>query len=135
MMGAKTMTPDLRRIAALSVIAVTITVSSPSSRAGGTMGDDDHDDSRNVVGFVRDLGAGPLPDARVTAVMKGTTSSFVTRADGAGHYRIAGLPADMDAKAVDVTCVKDGLKFVRAVLRNPSAPPEAPVEVDCLMEK
>lgn len=115
--------------------ALAILVAALPAMAGGNMGDDDHDDSRNVVGFVRELGRGPVSDARVVIGLKGTTSTFVARTDDVGHYRITGLAADIDAKAVEVACTKDGLKHVRSVLRNPSAPPEAPVEVDCLMEK
>lgn len=107
-----------------------------AATAGGSMGDDDHDDSRHVIGVVRDLGAGPLGEARIAATLKGSGSSFIVRSDSpTGRYRVIGLAADLDPADIDITCSKDGYRHVRTVLRNKKPPPEAPIEADCLMER
>lgn len=116
-------------------ILLAATLAAGAASAGGSMGDDDHDDSRNVVGIARDLGSGPLPDARVAATTKSGGSNFVTRTDPTGRYRITGFAADIDPKSLDVVCSKDGYRHIRSVMRNANPPPEAPVEIDCLMER
>lgn len=116
-------------------IAVAGALSAGAALAGGSMGDDDHDDSRNLIGVVRDFGSGPMPDARIAATTKTGSSIFVTRTDQNGRYRITGFPADIDPNSLVVTCTRDGFRHVRSVMRNPNPPPEAPVEIDCLMER
>lgn len=122
-------------LAGLSALGASVLLAT-GTWAGGSMGDDDdHDDSRNVIGFVRDLGSGPLSDARVAVGLRGSSSTFVTRTDSVGRYRITGFAADVDPKALAVTCTKDGFAHLRSILRNPNPPPEAPIEADCLMER
>jgi hypothetical protein len=115
--------------------ACALVVAAGAVWAGGSIGDDDHDDGRPILGVVRDLGSGPLAEARVSATVTGTNSSFVTSTDANGKYRISGFGNDIDPKAVVVTCSKTGYKYLRFALRNPVIAPEAPIEADCLMER
>ena len=106
--------------------------------AGGSGLDeqDDADAGTPFFGFVKNVSlGGTIPDAKVTAEIKGGNASLVTRADAQGHYRITGFGKDVDPNTVEVTCSVAGYKLDKAIRRKLSNDPGAPIEVDCLMSK
>lgn len=107
--------------------------------AGGSGLDetDEADAGTPFFGFVKDLDARGkgIPDAKVTADVKGGNASLITRADAQGHYKLAGFGKDIDPNTIDITCTADGYKLERTARRKLSNDPGAPVEVDCLMAK
>jgi len=107
--------------------------------AGGSGLDepDDADVGTPFFGIVKDLDARgrAIPDAKVTASLKGGNTSFVMRADAQGHFKFTGFAKDVDPNTVEITCTVDGYKLQRTVRRKLSNDPGAPVEVDCLMAK
>jgi hypothetical protein len=107
---------------------------------GGGSGLDEQDDAdagTPFFGFVKDLDARGkgIPDAKVTAEIKGGNASLITRADAQGHYRLAGFGKDVNPDAVEISCTVNGYKLERTPRRKLSNDPGAPVQVDCLMVK
>ena len=107
--------------------------------AGGSGLDeqDDADAGTPFFGFVKDLGARGkgIPDAKITAEIKGSNASLITRADAQGHYRLAGFGKDVNPDTVEITCSVDGYRLERTPRRKLSNDAGAPVQVDCLMVK
>ena len=106
--------------------------------AGGSGLDeqDDADAGTPFFGFVKNVTmGGTIPDAKVTAEIKGSNAALITRADIQGHYRLAGFGKDVNPDNVEITCSVEGYKLDRAPRRKLSNDPGAPVEVDCLMVK
>lgn len=125
-------------LAVTTVIALML-ASMQALHAGGSGLDepDDTDVGTPFFGAVKNLDAGGklIPDAKVTASLKGGNTSFVMRADARGHFKFTGFAKDVDPKTVDISCAVDGYRLERTVRRKLSNDPGAPVEVDCLMTK
>jgi hypothetical protein len=106
---------------------------------GGGSGLDEQDDTNAgtpFFGFVKNVTmGGTIPDAKVTAEIKGSNASLITRADVQGHYRLSGFGKDVNPDNVEISCSVDGYKLDRTPRRKLSNDPGAPVEVDCLMVK
>ncbi len=125
--------------AMLAATALALTLAANGARAGGS-GLDEQDDAADAgtpfFGFVKDIDSRTgIPDAKVTAEIKGGNASLITRADAQGHYRLAGFGKDVNPDTVEITCIADGYKLDRTPRRKLSNDPGAPVEVDCLMVK
>lgn len=84
-------------------------------------------------GFVKDAAGALVPDARVSAELKGR-GTIVTRTDLLGIYRIPGFGKEVNPDDVTITCAKDGYKQTRTV-RRPAIDPAAPVETQCFLER
>lgn len=129
------MTKAFARGALALVVALGLGLS-PAAWAGGS-GLDDHDDEdagTPFFGFVKDVSrGGTVPDAKVTAEIKGGNASLVTRTDTQGIYRISGFGKDIDPNNVEITCAKDSYKMTTAMRRSAAAVPGKPIEVDCLL--
>lgn len=98
--------------------------------------DDTHEHGASFFGEAKDLrNLAPLADVMVRLQLKGTMRFVVTQTDGDGRFRRPGLGADVDAEAVDVICQKTGYRTVEVVRRRLSKAKDAPVEVECLLEK
>jgi hypothetical protein len=57
----------------------------------------DHDDGPRYFGFVKDASGKIVPDAKVTAEIKGR-GSVITRSDKVGTYKLPGFGKDIDPK-------------------------------------
>ncbi len=105
--------------------------------AGGEMGDGDKkgDEGPHFFGFVRDDAGKPVPDAKVTAAIKGGTT-YIMRTPKSGLYRFGGLSKTIKPDDVTISCAKDGYKQVRT-FRRPAAKGKASaaVETDCRLQK
>ena len=60
---------------------------------------------------------------------------LVGRTDEDGRFKIRGLGPEIDAETVVVSCELEGYRLVDAIRRRLTKAPDAPVEVECLMEK
>jgi len=122
-----------------SALIVALALGAGGALAGGSGLDeqDDADAGTPFFGFVKDLDARGkgIADAKVTAEIKGSNASLITRADAQGHYRLAGFGKDVNPDNVQISCAVDGYKLDRTPRRKLSNDPGAPVEVDCLMVK
>jgi hypothetical protein len=105
--------------------------------AGGEMGDGDKkaDEGPHFFGFVKDDAGKPIPDAKVSAAIKGGTT-YIMRTPKSGLYRFGGLSKTIKPDDVTIACAKEGYKQVR-VFRRPAPKDKAAkaVETDCRMQK
>ena len=102
----------------------------------GDEGPDDHQDSGpSYFGFVKEVNGKIVPDAKVTAEIKGR-GSVVTRSDKVGIYKLPGFGKEIDPKNVLISCSKDGYRQVRTLRRpQPSKAEVTVVETECTLER
>jgi hypothetical protein len=139
MIDSRTAQPNIRSMvirAALVLFALAATA--PAVRAGG-MPDEENDQlmpSKAIVGFVKDVNGNVVADAKVVATFKAGNTDLITRSDATGHYRIPGFSKDTAADTVDVACSKEGYKqTAMQKRRSDAANPNAPIEVDCVLQQ
>jgi hypothetical protein len=104
---------------------------------GGEMGDGDKkaDEGPHFFGFVKDDAGKPIPDAKVTAAIKGGTT-YIMRTPKNGLYRFGGLSKTVKPDDVTISCAKEGYKQVRTFRRPAAKGKDAKaVETDCRMQK
>jgi hypothetical protein len=118
-----------------AALAVLVAGFATNAGAGGSMDEDSKDPNAgpSYYGFVKDAVGALVPDARVSAGLKGG-AAIVTRTDLLGIYRIPGFDKKVSPDDVTITCAKDGYKQVRTV-RRPATDPAAPVETQCFLER
>jgi hypothetical protein len=117
-------------------LGLTLTMSTPA-RSGGSSDEEphDHDDGPRYFGFVKDASGKIVPDAKVTAEIKGR-GTVITRSDKVGTYKLPGFGKDIDPKNVIVSCSKDGYKQIRTFRRPPSGKaPVTAIETECTMQR
>jgi Carboxypeptidase regulatory-like domain len=97
--------------------------------------DHHHDDGPNYFGFVKDTSGRVIPDAKVTADIKGL-GSVVARTNATGAYRIPGFGNHIPPQSVTISCSKDGYKQTRTFTRTPlSKKPLTAIETECTMQR
>jgi hypothetical protein len=80
-------------------------------------------------------GLAPLADVRFKMQVRGTLRMVLIGTDDEGRFRRNGLGNDVDSENVEITCAKDGYRTIDLLRRRTSNKRNAPVEVECLMEK
>jgi hypothetical protein len=97
--------------------------------------EDVHDDGPSYFGFVRDTNGKTIPDAKVTAEIKGM-GSVITRTDKVGTYKLPGFGQHISPSIVTISCSKEGFRQVRTFNRTPAGktPPKA-IQVECQMQR
>lgn len=132
----------MKRFFAHNVLSLTaasflVLAISNSAWSGGDAGgpDDHHDAGPNYFGFVKDTGGRVIPDAKVTAEIKGR-GSVITRTNATGAYRIPGFGKEVSPNNVSISCSKDGYKQSRTFTRTPLAKkPLTAIEIECTMQR
>ena len=106
--------------------------------AGGSddEGPDAHQDAGpNYFGFVKDTSGKTIPDAKVTAVIKGK-GSVIARTNATGAYKLPGFGKEVAPANVTISCSKEGYKQTRAFTRTPlNKQPLTAIEIECTMQK
>lgn len=98
--------------------------------------DDDHEHGVPFFGEVKDIRTfEPVASAMIRLQQQGTQRFIVFQADSEGRFRRTGLGPEVDPEKVDVTCEKAGYRTVDVLRRRLSGAKDAPVEVECLLEK
>lgn len=98
--------------------------------------DDTHEHGASFFGEAKDVRSfAPLSDVIVRLQLKGTMRFVLTQTDTEGRFRRPGLGPDVDVEAVDVICQKSGYRIVEVIRRRLSKAKDAPVEIECLLEK
>ena len=120
------------------ILVTSCILSTPALTGGAGFGDDD-DSTDNAgpsyFGFVRDSNGATVPDAKVTISLKSGTS-FITRTDTLGTYKLPGFSTEIDPKDVEISCDKDGYRQIRVVRRSSaSKDPKIPIETECTLQK
>jgi hypothetical protein len=129
----------IKRIGLVAGVALglMLTVSTPVRPGGsGDEGPDDHQDNGpSYFGFVKDANGKIVPDAKVTAEIKGR-GSVVTRSDKVGIYKLPGFGKEIDPKNVLISCSKDGYRQIRTFRRTQAGKASvAVVETECTLER
>ena len=104
---------------------------------GGDAGDHDHsdDDGPRFFGFVKETSGRIVPDAKVTAEIKGL-GSVVTRSDKLGTYKLPGFGKHISPNNITISCSKDGYKQTRSLRRTaPGKDPVTAIETECTMQR
>lgn len=125
------------RFAAVVALGLMLTNSTPVWPGGsGDEGPDDHQDNGpSYFGFVKDTGGKIIPDAKVTAEIKGR-GAVVTRSDKLGTYKLPGFGKEVPPNNVTISCTKDGYKQTRTLRRTLSSKnPITAIETECTMQR
>lgn len=104
---------------------------------GGAFFDEQAADSRaQFFGVVKDTKGNTLRGAQVIIRCEKAKVSVVVQTNAIGHYFFAGFPKEIDPKETDVSCSKDGYKFVSSLKRPPvgKVTPTSPVETNCTLQ-
>ncbi len=121
------------------VSVMLLSLSATLAWAGGSDlegGDDDHELGAYYFGEVKDIkGLQPLEGVRITAQKKGTMLPVMASSDGDGRFKIPGFGKDVNSDDIIVSCARAGWKLLDLTRRKMSKEDDAPVEVECLMEK
>ena len=121
---------------AAALLVVILVVYQPAWSGGDADNHDHHDDGPSYFGFIKDASGRTVPDAKVTAEIKGR-GSVVTRSDKVGIYKLPGFGKDMSPNNVIISCSKDGYRQIRT-FRRPPPPGKGPVpavETECTLQR
>ena len=133
------MKPKLRWLDVVAAVALVLMpfFSVPVWPGGsGDEGPDDHQDNGpSYFGFVKDASGKAIPDAKVTAEIKGR-GSVITRSNATGAYKLPGFGKEISPNNVIISCSKDGYKQTRSFTRTPlNKKPLAAIEIQCSMQR
>ena len=119
--------------------ALGLALGAQHARAGGSdieSSADEKEHGASYFGEAKDVnGLKPLEGVRVTAQRKGTPLPVIAATDEEGRFRIQGFGKEVNSDDVVVACAKAGWKLVDLTRRKMAKDADAPVEVECLMEK
>lgn len=118
------------------MLAIAVPVGAIAGSGDYTDDPPDHDDGTPFFGEAKVVGSlKPLAEVRVKAQIRGTQLSVVVPTNEDGQFRIRGLGPGVGDAAVDFSCTKDGYKQAGVMRRMIGSGPNAPVEVECLLER
>ena len=125
----------LSAVAAAILLAALATVT-PAWAGGSDEGPDAHvDEGPSFFGFVRDTSGKAIPDAKVTAEIKGR-GAVIARTNSTGVYLIPGFGKEIALNNVAISCAKDGYKQTRTLTRTPlNKKPLTKIEIECTMQR
>jgi hypothetical protein len=129
----------IKRIGLAAGIALGLMLTTSTSVWPGGSGDegpDDHQDNGpSYFGFVKEVNGKIVPDAKVTAEIKGR-GTVVTRSDKVGIYKLPGFGKEIDPQNVLISCSKDGYRQIRTLRRpQPSKAAVTVIEIECTLER
>ena len=124
------------RWAGILSLALVAAIGSASAGEADFQPDDIHEHGAPYFGDAKEIKAmAPIEGVRFKMQLKGTMRFFVITTDEDGRFRRNGLGLDVDPEQVDVTCEKDGFRTIDVLRRRTSGSKNAPVEVECLLER
>jgi hypothetical protein len=117
-------------------VGMSLTLLAGLARAGGdSVEGRDEDDNGGFFGEAKDIkGFRPVQSARVSAAAK-DGRTYITSTNAEGQFRMGGFGKEVNPDDVDVKCSANGYRSVDVIRRRMSSAPEAPVEVECLLER
>ena len=132
----KSLSAHLRLTLAVTISFIFLTFT--PGRPGGS--DDEPPDAHqdhgpNYFGFVKDTNGKTIPDAKVTAEIKGK-GSVISRTNATGAYKLPGFGKEISPTSVVISCSKEGYKQTRTFTRTPlNKKPLTAVEIECTMQR
>lgn len=120
----------------VAALALTLAFAPPVWPGGNADEPESHqDDGPAYFGFVKETNGKVIPDAKVTAEIKGR-GTVITRSDTTGIYKLPGFGKQVPPNNVAISCAKDGYKQTRIVRRPPPAKkPVTAIETECTMQR
>lgn len=118
-------------------LGLALTISTPAWPGGSddSMPQDHHDDGPFYFGFVKDVSGKMVPDAKVTAEIKGR-GTVIARSNATGFYKMPGFGKAVTPNNVNISCSKDGYRQTRVVRRTPVGKnPVAGIETECTLQR
>jgi hypothetical protein len=118
-------------------LGLTLTISTSAWPGGNddSVPQDHHDDGPFYFGFVKDANGKMVPDAKVTAEIKGR-GTVITRSNATGFYKIPGFGKEVTPNNVNISCNKDGYRQTRVVRRTPVGKnPVSAIETECTLQR
>ena len=87
-------------------------------------------------GEARDVaGMKPLEDVQIGVRARGALLPMFVDTDHDGIFRLQGFARTIDPNTVQFTCGKEGYKVISLERRRIGQSPDAPTEVECLLER
>jgi hypothetical protein len=127
--------PRYAHVTAIAAMSLLLSLAAFAGDAGFE-GDDDHDDGAPFFGEVKDVnGLKPLDGVRVTGIVAGAIAPIVVSTNEEGKFKFRGFGKDVKQDSVQITCGKDGYTVLDVSRRQLSKAPDAPVEIECLLER
>ena len=126
-----------RPFAIALAVGMSLALLSGLARAGGDSveGRDEDENGGGFFGEAKDIkGFRPVHSARVSAAAK-DGRTYITSTNAEGQFRLGGFGKEVSPDDVDVKCSAKGYRSVDVIRRRMSSAPEAPVEVECLLER
>ena len=124
-----------RIVAALTVaLAIGLPV---GAFAGGDIDDHVENDpggGPSYYGFVKDHRGVLVPEAKVTAEIKGRGSIY-THTNVLGAYRINSFGKEINPNDIAITCSKDGYRQIRVTQREESRDGKTAIEIECTLRR
>jgi hypothetical protein len=118
-----------------AALAFTFAFAPPAWPGGNADEPDSHqDDGPRYFGFVKETSGKVIPDAKVTAEIKGI-GSVIARTDATGIYKLPGFGTHILPHNVIISCAKDGYKQTRTVRRPSTKTPVTAIETECTMQR
>lgn len=124
-------------VAGTLVFGLALAIPQSASPGGNddSLPQDHHDDGPSYFGFVKDSSGKTIPDAKVTAEIKGR-GTVITRTNATGLYKLPGFGKEVAAANVIISCSKDGYRQSRVFRRMPPGKkPVSAIETECTMQR
>jgi hypothetical protein len=117
-------------------VGMSLALLSGFARAGGdSVEGRDEDENGGFFGEAKDVkGFRPVQSARVSAAAK-DGRTYITSTNAEGQFRLGSFGKEVNPDDVDVKCSANGYRSVDVIRRRMSSAPEAPIEVECLLER
>ncbi|MFM2130080.1 MAG: hypothetical protein RL477_1626 [Pseudomonadota bacterium] len=126
------------RSAAVILAIVVLAAARPLAAGEADMEAGIHDPTLgpHYFGEARDVaGLKPLEDVRIGVRAKGALLPMFVETDHDGRFRLQGFARSIDPDTVQFTCGKEGYKVIALERRRIGKSPDAPTEVECLLER
>ncbi len=132
------MKPRRLRANFVAAFALVLALGYPLTATAGGLMEDDHDDHAKAsgpsyFGFIKDHRGAIVPDAKVTADLKGST--VITRSDATGAYKLPGFGKEVSPNDVVISCGKEGFKQLRVLRRTANVATAAAIETECTLQR
>jgi hypothetical protein len=123
-------------IAALALFAGVSLLPIQALGGGDDEATDDHEHGAPFFGEAKDVnGMKPVYGALIKAQVTGKLVAIMINTNDEGRFKLPGFGKDVDPEKVALTCSKDGYRTIEVLRRRLSSAADAPVEIECLLDR